>query len=93
MSSKLREALEKVKERVGYFYTKHYIGFERYNELFDICSEALAEPLRNCDVGTPEEQKKRLLQEVDNGKVKLEGTITEIIFKWSQMPYKKEGEE
>jgi hypothetical protein len=51
---------------------------------------ALAEPLKNCEVGTPEEQIERFVSEVESGKLKLMGTIAEIIFTWENMQYESE---
>jgi hypothetical protein len=61
MSSKAREALGKignisafVAENCGNTDTAKYM-----NDIISIVQEALAEPLRNCEVGTAEEQYKR----------------------------------
>jgi hypothetical protein len=58
MSSKAREALDKignisafVAENCGNTDTAKYM-----NDIISIVQEAIAEPLRNCDVGTAEEQ-------------------------------------
>lgn len=105
-NNKLREALTKVKE-----WMEHRIatcGFEASatfpTMLKDVVLPALAEPVRNCDVGTAEEQEKRFhdfcrarhLPRIEESrycayKCPLEGdTCCELA--WAQMPYvEKEG--
>jgi hypothetical protein len=54
------------------------------------CKAALAEPLRNCDVGTAEEQGKRLLAQFDQWKRKNEGKqVIVALMEWAQSPYEK----
>ena len=69
MSNKLREALkkcmelgEKIDESLGTDESTVWnCRYERSfaNSIVEIAKEALAEPLRNCDIGTVAEQKER----------------------------------
>lgn len=63
-NNKLREALNKignisafVAENCGNSDTAKYM-----NDIISIVQETLAEPVRNCDVGTAEEQEERYLK-------------------------------
>ena len=81
VSSKIREGVEvlnllDVMTRIE-FYSKEAL-------------EALSKP-RNCDVGTADEQEKRLLEAVHDGTAPKYGTIAGITLQWAQMPY-EEGE-
>jgi hypothetical protein len=60
MSSKLREALEQIHELLSIGGKPDTAMCIRYEAANQIAKEALAEPPRNCDVGTAEEQEKRL---------------------------------
>ena len=53
------------------------------------CRAALAEPPRNCDVGTAEEQNKRLCS--DFFSVRQCGSFTRTALEWGQMPYEEGG--
>ena len=50
-------------------------------------------PLRNCDVGTAEEQNNRFMRFCDNVSMKYcwGRECSKCIFHWLQMPYKKGG--
>ena len=67
-------------------------------EIRDIARAALAEPVKNCEVGTAREQEKRHKEEVcpKSACPKYEGFVCNAckgcFAMWSQMPYKKEGE-
>jgi hypothetical protein len=95
MSSKMREALEKCTRRLDAITSYLPMEFRKY-VFADIkeAKEALAEPVRNCDVGTAEEQEGRFLDFCDSHdscmKCPLIGTVCEI--RWSQMPY-EEGDQ
>ncbi|MBO5704148.1 MAG: hypothetical protein J6R91_06250 [Bacteroidaceae bacterium] len=101
MSSKLREALEDA------WNLLQNIDFDKDSNLDDMAAsviqkicEALAEPIRNCDIGTAEEQVKRFRAYckpfiVSNRMCRncplYKGTtnIVECLCKWSQMPYEE----
>lgn len=53
--AKLREAYEFAEE----FLRDYGTDWKLHNKLCDMLKSALAEPLRNCDVGTADEQAKR----------------------------------
>lgn len=59
MSSKAREALKQIHELLSIGGKPDTAMCIRYEAAYQIAKEALAEPLRNCDVGTPQEQIKR----------------------------------
>jgi hypothetical protein len=56
MSNKAREALSEILELIDKWRTDGVMEHWQYSQLFDIADNALSEPLKNCDVGTPEEQ-------------------------------------
>ena len=57
----------------------------------------IGRPLRNCDVGTAEEQLERHDKFCESSIVECGGVITNdcicCFARWAQMPYEKEGEE
>lgn len=87
MISKTREAVEAV-------YESAKDGILTIREsAFEKVLEALEEPIRNCDVGTPAEQKARyesFCKECQKITRDLPCDFdTECIFKWEQMSYKE----
>ena len=62
-----------------------------------LIKDALALPLRNCDVGTAEEQYNRFIYCCTSRKIPCRKSYTrgctECFAKWLQMPYEQEGEE
>lgn len=93
MSNKLREALCKVHNTLSFW------DWGKMQNLIDddikIIDEALAEPLRNCDVGTAEEQEERFSEFCLTRKcIECQLYKTEEFFqcgvRWSQMPYESE---
>ena len=108
MSSKLREALEgtvAILEEIRDAF-KNGTGGPRMWEVNDVITEAkaaLAEPLRNCDVGTAEEQTERfkdLCRKYRRGPgpranckgcpIQHESPHVGCTFAWAQMPYESE---
>lgn len=103
-SNKLREALNKignisafVAENCGNADTAKYM-----NDIISIVQETLAEPLKNCDVGTAEEQTERfkdLCRKYRCGPgpranckgcpIQHESPHVGCTFAWAQMPYEK----
>jgi hypothetical protein len=101
--SKIREALEEVVSILS-TWTDHLppVIQEEVQEAIDKAEAALGEPVCNCEVGTPEEQNLRHGEWCR--KYGIDGTMDvpcaspdmhcHLCFaRWSQMPYKKEGEE
>lgn len=101
MSSKSREALKKIHHQLSLLFMKEIdiivFGFRVKN----IIKAALAEPLRNCDVGTDLEQAKRLRNICIKYRAMIGTCLNCPIFKpgdspcdcfarWSQMPYESE---
>jgi hypothetical protein len=84
MSSKMREALKEADIVLS------VMGYDVCSPIRTQIKQALAEPLRNCDVGTAEEQYVRFRDMCVNtnceGLVK-HNTLSEYAFAWSQMPY------
>ena len=109
MDTKLREALRQV-SRVAVEMTRKTITGEPEDRktidrwalrLCDIASEALlAEPIRNCDIGTVEEQAERFdefcynhrSREKGCGDCPLLGGGPCCELAWTQMPYEAGGE-
>lgn len=90
-NNKMREALEAV-----YECAKDGVLTIR-ESAFKKVLEALGEPIRNCDVGTAEEQAKRLKKIcytqdrcVDCPLFKEGDNICDCYLRWSQMPYESE---
>jgi hypothetical protein len=102
MSSKLREALSDACYAMFNFLKTQYGN--RYEEMAKALDKAKAtlatEPLRNCDVGTAEEQAERAnnycaqFDEVDGCCVRCpldddSNDYTRCMCRWLQMPYKE----
>lgn len=95
MASKLREALKKC----VYELSPYCDGGCRRDDVLDEAKDALKEPVRNCEVGTPDEQSERFdahcrrhmgclscpLRDADGSVPK------HCEFRWAQMPYKEGG--
>ena len=99
-AAKLREALVSVQKKIHYLIGSLNVPnslVANRMEINGIINAALAAPARNCDVGTPEEQAKRLHRfcisqdcvtcPCDRGKA--DGRCE---FAWMQMPYEEVGE-
>lgn len=95
MSSKLREALNQIHKLLSIGGNPDTAMCIRYEAANQIAKEALAEPLRNCDVGTAAEQKARyeaFCKECQRITRDLPCDFdSACIFKWGQMPYKEES--
>lgn len=103
MSSKLREAAENVARHHCFSCPNNWTGEcelpTSEGESKYLCHKvkqlrsALAEPLRNCDVGTAEEQAERFDAYCDShtncAHCPLAGR-QQCVLAWSQMPYKEE---
>jgi hypothetical protein len=94
MSSKIREALKKANRTLGRWREDLPVSaWEEVDTTILEIQTALAEPPRNCDVGTAEEQYVRFRDMCVNtnceGLVK-HNTLSEYAFAWSQMPYEEE---
>lgn len=102
MSSKTREALSEILDLIDKWRTDGVMEHWQYSQLFDVADTALAEPLRNCDVGTAEEQADRFFNFCDGyhhatgykgcGTCPLwtSGTVGHNCeLRWAQMPYEK----
>ena len=78
---------------VRYDYVLHPHTLKLAEEICDSMNMEveICRPLRNCDVGTAEEQIKRHRKWCKSDKC-LTGVPCSVCFaKWSQMPYEKEG--
>ena len=94
MSSKLREALSEIIDLINEWRNDGVMEHFQYSQLFDIADNALAEPLRNCDVGTTDDQIDRMLafcgrkgkcSKCEHHKI---GTLfRQCTLRWAQMPY------
>lgn len=102
MDSKVREALEELLANIEMRSSTFGLNIMVDTKTFLDAKAALAEPLRNCDVGTAEEQYQRWDKYCNSSGAKCDkcGLNCNIHFDltakcfacWSQMPYKKEGE-
>ena len=93
MNSKLKETLEEVVSLLSTWTDHLPSGIqEEAQEAIDKAEAALAEPLKNCEVGTVGEQIKRFYNEyyAENSRCKRMWSFGECAIHWSQMPYKKE---
>ena len=101
MSSKQREALSDACYAMFNFLKTQNGGYEEMAIALDKAKAALAEPLRNCDVGTAEEQDARVRAFCKRHKVGLrcvDCPVNGVLPKncaliWAQMPYEEGGAE
>ena len=90
----MREALEDVLEKIDRWRTDGVMEHWQYSQLFDIANAALSAPPRQCDVGTTEEQTKRMRNNCNKYKPSCKGCkhVTDLQkencwLAWAQMPY------
>lgn len=102
-AAKMRAALEELiygwdifingmEEDLDGHYPDHYQARRSdYEKRIHKAKAALAEPLRNCDVGTIEEQRKRFHKEYfsKRSKLKRRWSLAEGALDWAQMPYEE----
>ena len=93
-AAKLREALMVVRDAIYRDLTTGRLLIATDVNLEDVVSEALAAPVRNCDVGTADEQLKRFLKKwesVGYGEIDEIGIHMMSIFsRWAQLRYGSE---
>ena len=94
---KMREALLKLRSEIGRFCYNDWIPYDVWQECDDVISHALSSPPRNCDVGTVEEQTKRMRNNCNKYKPSCKGCkyVTDLQkencwLAWAQMPYEAE---
>ncbi len=93
-AGKMREALSDACYAMFNFLKTQNDGYEEMAKALDKAKAALADPPRNCDVGTAEEQKQRFdvfcsRGNCDNCPFMEEGVWANCAIRWSQMPYKE----
>ena len=102
MSSKQREALSDACYAMFNFLKTHYGScYEEMANALDKAKAALAEPIRNCDVGTAEEQYARVrafCKRHKDGLRCVDCPVNGVLPKncaliWAQMPYEEGGAE
>jgi hypothetical protein len=96
MSSKLREALKKANRTLGRWREDLPVSaWEEVDTTILEIQTALAEPLRNCDVGSAEEQLKRHSEFCKTSRdfSCAPSMCRKCFADWAQMPYEKGGEE
>lgn len=94
MSSKIREALSKASIALSWA-SHHHLTEDDAKECLEVVDAALAEPRRNCDVGTAEEQMERhYIFCSKNKECHPDSSRCMMCYaKWAQMPYKEGGAE
>lgn len=91
MSSKQREALSEIIDLIDKWRNDGVMEHWQYSQLFDVADNALAEPLKNCEVGSAEQQGERCLAQFEQWKRKFQGKkIIVAIMEWAHMPYESE---
>lgn len=101
-NNKLREALSDACYAMFNFLKTQYGGYEEMANALDKAKAALAEPVRNCEVGTPEEQTARFAEfcksHIHSDLPRCAGCPLEDIpdgtgcaQAWAQMPYGEGG--
>lgn len=96
MSSKIREALSKASIALSWA-SHHHLTEDDAKECLEVVDAALAEPVRNCDVGTAEEQGVRFEAYCDNEVCNRKncGCSCKVFYidgcalEWAQMPYEE----
>ena len=95
MSGKQREALSDACYAMFNFLKTHYGScYEEMANALDKAKAALADPIRNCDVGTAEEQLKRFNKfcfpiKCSECQLHTDEDSHDCIFRWAQMPYEE----
>lgn len=100
MSSKLREALEELIANIEMRSSTFGLNVMVDTKTFLDAKSALAEPLRNCDVGTTDEQGERFCafcdshtdevgQHCNDCPIFNMPAEADCLLVWSQMPYEK----
>lgn len=95
----MREALEAARDALDTIMSTscHNLREITASRAYRKCREALALPLRQCDVGTVEEQSERMEKEICSkhyGCVRCpihSAKYSDCSLKWAQMPYVQEG--
>lgn len=105
MSNKLRDALSDACYAMFNFLKTQNGGYEEMAIALDKAKSALAEPIRNCDVGTAEEQAERFYSFCKTHQSGILGicssqcpckdccNMCHCLTKWAQMPYEEGGAE
>lgn len=58
-NNRLRGALDDIIDKIDTWRSEGSMEHWQYSQLFDIADAALAEPVKNCEVGTTKEQSER----------------------------------
>lgn len=94
INGKQRDALSDIIDTIDKWRTEGTMEHWQYSQLFDIADAALAEPLRNCEVGNAEEQYNRFTYCCTSRKIPCRRSYTygcaECYAKWSQRPYESD---
>lgn len=93
-NNKLREALTRI-EKLADDYEQCGTKAGALDTIYELAHAALAEPVKNCDVGTAEEQLKRkraYCKAQDCRMCPFYGNDSLVCaFRWAQKPYKEGG--
>lgn len=95
MSSKIRDALLKADVLVSIATFDEDVNMDEVEKIRSEIKFALAEPLKNCEVGTIGEQIKRFYDEyyAKDSRCSRRWSFGECAIHWSQMPYEEGGAE
>jgi len=93
-NNKLRETLVRIKS-IADDYEQCVTKAGALDTIYDLACTALAEPVRNCDVGTADEQSERCDKFCYMHNCKSDCPLSKADsceLAWAQMPYKEGGE-
>ena len=99
---KMREALVEIRDAINKWYGDDYISHGVFSVLWNLCSDALSAPPRQCDVGSASEKTKRFsdfcaahshtdLPRCAGCPLENTPSDTGCSFAWEQMPYEADG--
>ena len=100
-NNKLREALDDIIDKIDTWRSEGSMEHWQYSQLFDIADAALAEPVKNYEVGTVAQQAKRLEEYCESEEVCKRKRcksrakalcIERCALAWAQLPFVAGGE-
>ena len=93
----MRDGLNEIRSRLTYLYGHIDGTFDppALKEVYEIAGTALSAPPRNCDVGTPEDQRNRFMRFCDSKSMGYcwGRGCRKCMAQWGQIQYEGENEE